>query len=121
MSSLHFTFMPEPQWRLAGEAGYLRRMDQQFHWHNPGYDTFDAFLADLASKKRKNLRRERRDALAAGITVEWITGSDLTEAHWDAFLPLLCGHRVQEMGLPLPHPGSSSAASTTRCRSTRCW
>ena len=85
VSSLHFTFMPERQWRLAGEVGYLRRMDQQFHWHNPGYDTFDAFLADLSSRKRKNLRRERRDALAAGITVEWVTGADLTEAHWDDF------------------------------------
>ena len=85
VSSLHFTFMPERQWRLAGEVGYLRRMDQQFHWHNPGYDTFDAFLAELSSRKRKNLRRERRDALAAGITVEWVTGADLTEAHWDDF------------------------------------
>ena len=85
VSSLHFTFMPERQWRLAGEVGYLRRMDQQFHWHNRGYDTFDAFLADLSSRKRKNLRRERRDALAAGITVEWVTGADLTEAHWDDF------------------------------------
>ena len=85
VSSLHITFMPQRQWLAAGERGYLRRMDQQFHWHNAGYDSFDAFLADLSSKKRKNLRRERREALAAGLTVEWVTGADLTEAHWDAF------------------------------------
>jgi predicted N-acyltransferase len=85
VSSLHFTFMQESEWRLAGELGYLRRMDQQFHWHNPGYASFEEFLGDLSSKKRKNLRRERREALAHGVEIEWVTGSDLSEAHWDAF------------------------------------
>lgn len=85
VSSLHFTFMQEDQWKVAGDAQLLQRIDQQFHWHNPGYASFDDFLADLASKKRKNLKRERRDALANEITIEWVTGSDLTEAHWDAF------------------------------------
>ena len=100
LSSLHFTFMPEAQWRLAGKAGYLRRMDQQFHWHNPGYDTFDAFLADLSSKKRKNLKRERRDALAAGIRIEWLTGADLTEAHWDAFYRFYLDTGSRKWGSP---------------------
>lgn len=85
VSSLHFTFMHEDQWQLAGDAELLQRIDQQFHWHNPGYGSFDDFLADLASKKRKNLKRERRDALINDISIEWVTGSDLTEAHWDAF------------------------------------
>ena len=100
VSSLHFTFLPEPQWRLAGEIGFLRRMDQQFHWHNPGYHSFDAFLADLSSRKRKNLRRERRDALADGITVEWITGSDLTEAHWDVFYHFYMDTGARKWGSP---------------------
>ena len=100
VSSLHFTFMPERQWRLAGEGGFLRRMDQQYHWHNPGYDSFEAFLADLSSKKRKNLRRERRDALAAGISVEWITGADLTEAHWDAFYRFYIDTGSRKWGSP---------------------
>ncbi len=85
VSSLHMTFMTQHQWQLAGELGYLRRMDQQYHWRNAGYDTFEAFLDELSSKKRKNLRRERREALAAEIEIEWVTGRDLTEAHWDAF------------------------------------
>jgi hypothetical protein len=85
VSSLHMTFLPKSQWQLAGELGYLQRMDQQFHWHNPGYGSFDDFLADLSSKKRKNLRRERREALAPGIEIERITGADLSEEHWDAF------------------------------------
>ena len=100
VSSLHFTFMPEQQWRLAGEAGYLRRMDQQFHWHNPGYESFQAFLADLSSRKRKNLRRERREALAAGISVDWLTGADLTEAHWDAFYRFYIDTGARKWGSP---------------------
>ena len=85
VSSVHFTFMPEQQWQHAGRLGYLRRMDQQFHWHNDGYRSFDDFLAALSSKKRKNVRRERRDAIANGITIHRLTGDDLQEEHWDAF------------------------------------
>ena len=100
VSSLHFTFMPERQWRLAGEIGFLRRIDQQYHWHNPGYRNFEAFLVDLSSKKRKNLRRERRDALSQGISVEWITGTDLTEAHWDAFYRFYIDTGARKWGSP---------------------
>jgi predicted N-acyltransferase len=85
VSSIHITFMQESQWQSAAKMGFLKRMDQQFHWHNGGYHSFDEFLADLASKKRKNIKRERRDALADGIEIEWVTGDQLTEAHWDAF------------------------------------
>ena len=85
VSSVHFTFMPEKQWQHAGRLGYLRRMDQQFHWQNNGYNSFEDFLAALSSKKRKNIRRERRDATANGIKIHRLTGNDLQEEHWDAF------------------------------------
>ena len=93
-SSLHLTFLPERQWQRAAEIGCLQRMDTQFHWQNEGYATFDDFLAALASKKRKNIRRERRDALANNISIEWFTG-DISEAHWDAFYAFYVdtGHR----------------------------
>jgi predicted N-acyltransferase len=84
-SSLHITFMTQKEWELAGEQGFLRRTDQQFHWENRGYGSFDAFLNDLSSAKRKNLRKERAAVLAEGVSFEWLTGSDLTEAAWDAF------------------------------------
>ena len=100
VSSLHITFMPESQWQLAGELGYLQRMDQQFHWYNPGYAGFDEFLADLSSKKRKNLRRERRDAVADGVDIEWVTGEDLTEAHWDAFYEFYMDTGSRKWGSP---------------------
>lgn len=100
VSSLHMTFMQPQQWQQAAERGFLQRMDQQFHWHNGNYDNFDQFLADLASKKRKNLRRERRDALANEIEIEWVTGNDLTEAHWDAFYRFYVDTGSRKWGTP---------------------
>ncbi len=85
VSSIHMTFTCENQWNQAGKIGFLQRIDQQFHWHNGDFDTFDDFLATLTAKKRKNIRRERREAVANGIEIEWLTGDDLTEEHWDAF------------------------------------
>ena len=85
VSSLHITFMKENEWQLAGSIGLLQRLDTQFHWHNNDYDTFDHFLAELSSKRRKTIRRERREAVVNDISVEWVTGSDLQEHHWDAF------------------------------------
>ena len=84
-SSLHITFMTEAEWQVAGAEGYLLRTDRQFHWENRGYRSFDDFLADLASAKRKNLRKERASVAAEGISFEWLSGSELTESVWDAF------------------------------------
>ncbi|MBD8890101.1 GNAT family N-acetyltransferase [Roseibium litorale] len=84
-SSVHATFMTEPEWVTLGELGYLQRTDQQFHFENRSYENFDHFLSELNSRKRKSVKKERREALSAGIEIEWVTGSDLTEAHWDAF------------------------------------
>ena len=85
VSSLHITFPTEEEWQAAGEFGYLQRADRQFHWENRGYASFEEFLADLSSSRRKNLRKERASIREAGIEFDWLTGSDITEAHWDAF------------------------------------
>ena len=100
VSSLHFIFLETDQWeRLAG-LGFLRRTDQQFHWENDSYESFDDFLARLSSKKRKNLRRERRIALENGIEVEWVTGSDLREHHFDAFYEFYLDTGSRKWGRP---------------------
>jgi predicted N-acyltransferase len=101
LSSAHITFMPEADWRPLGEQGFLLRTDQQFHWHNRGYVTFDDFLADLSSRKRKAIRRERKDALsAAGIEVYGLTGADLTESVWDAFFAFYMETGSRKWGRP---------------------
>lgn len=85
VSSLHITFLLPDEQRQSVSHGFLQRSGQQFHWRNGGYDTFDDFLATLASRKRKAIRKERSEALADGIAIEHVTGHDITEAHWDAF------------------------------------
>jgi predicted N-acyltransferase len=99
-SSLHLTFLTEQEWRLTGELGLLKRTDQQFHWRNENYASFDNFLDRLASRKRKAIRRERREALSPGIDIEWVTGSDLTEAHWDAFFGFYIDTGARKWGSP---------------------
>ncbi|MBN9454788.1 MAG: N-acetyltransferase [Bosea sp.] len=84
-SSVHVTFAQEPDIAALKQAGYLERNDLQFHWQNEGFGTYDDFLATLASRKRKALKRERREALSAGITIDVLSGSELTEAVWDDF------------------------------------
>jgi uncharacterized protein len=85
LSSVHVTFCTQPEWTALGEAGWLQRLGMQFHWENAGYTCFEDFLAALSSRKRKVLRRERRDANAAGLTFKTLSGAEITEAHWDAF------------------------------------
>jgi len=85
LSSAHVTFCTEAE-ALAGEQmGLLRRTTQQFHWENRGYADFDAFLADLASRKRKAIRKERARAQGFGGTIRNLTGDAIEPAHWDAF------------------------------------
>src|ERR1700682_5035161 len=99
-SSVHVTFPTEPEWQLLGTHDYLLRTHRQFHWENAGYDSFDAFLAALASRKRKTIRRERTDALAAGISIHWLSGSDLTESAWDAFFAFYMETGSRKWGHP---------------------
>jgi len=100
LSSAHVTFLTEPEWRLLGERGFLQRTDQQFHWENAGYANFEDFLRRLSSRKRKTIRRERKEALAPGIEVRWLTGPDLTEAVWDAFFAFYMETGSRKWGRP---------------------
>ncbi len=99
-SSVHATFLPDRDAGAFSDAGFLLRHDQQFHWFNEGYGSFEDFLGALASRKRKAIRRERRDALSNGITVEWLTGGDITEAHWDAFFAFYMDTGSRKWGRP---------------------
>jgi len=99
-SGVHVTFMPEQEWQFLGERGFLQRTDQQFHWENAGYATFEDFLGALAARKRKTIRRERRDALENGITVHWLTGLELTEDVWDHFFQFYMDTGSRKWGRP---------------------
>jgi uncharacterized protein len=99
-SSVHVTFATEPEWRLLGAHEYLQRTHRQFHWENAGYDSFDSFLAALASRKRKTIRRERAEAVSPGIEIHWLSGKDLTESVWDAFFDFYMETGSRKWGRP---------------------
>ncbi len=100
VSSLHVTFAEKPEWDLMARCGLLKRQDQQFHWINQGYNSFEDFLGSLSSRKRKNIRKERREALADGISVEILTGSDITESHWDSYFTFYMDTANRKWGRP---------------------
>lgn len=83
-ASAHATFVEPDQAKLFEAAGWLRREDVQFHWNNRDYASFDDFLAQLTSRKRKDLRKERA-AANDGLRIEMLCGDDIKPEHWDAF------------------------------------
>jgi predicted N-acyltransferase len=85
LSSAHVTFCTRDEWDALGKAGWLLRMGMQFHWENAGYGCFDDFLGALASRKRKSIRRERRDAQNCGLEFVTLRGGDIGKRDWDAF------------------------------------
>jgi hypothetical protein len=99
LSSAHATFIAAEEVPLFERAGWLIRIDSQFHWHNRGYGRFEDFLADLSSRKRKALRRERAAALE-GLEVEHLSGAAITEAHWDSFWAFYQDTGARKWGRP---------------------
>ena len=81
-------------------AGYLHRTDQQFHFLNEGYRSHEDFLETLASRKRKALRKERREALADGISIDRLTGKAITESVWDDFFAFYMDTGSRKWGRP---------------------
>ncbi|MET0639113.1 MAG: GNAT family N-acetyltransferase, partial [Hyphomicrobium sp.] len=100
LSSVHLTFLDAAVASRLKALGFLIRVGQQFHWQNQGYATFDDFLATLASRKRKAVRKEREAALAPGIAIERISGKDITEDHWDAMFAFYVDTGNRKWGRP---------------------
>ncbi|AGB46360.1 hypothetical protein Mesau_04011 [Mesorhizobium australicum WSM2073] len=100
VSSAHVTFVQESDVATLEAAGFLHRTDQQFHFFNEGFSTYDDFLATLASRKRKAMKKERREALADGISIDWLTGKDLTEKAWDDFFAFYMDTGSRKWGRP---------------------
>ncbi|TPJ35576.1 GNAT family N-acetyltransferase [Mesorhizobium sp. B2-8-3] len=100
VSSAHVTFANEPDVATLEAAGFLHRTDQQFHFFNEGFSNYDDFLATLASRKRKAMKKERREALADGISIDWLTGKDITESAWDDFFAFYTDTGGRKWGRP---------------------
>src|SRR5262245_25244828 len=100
LSGLHLTFLTEAEWLRLGDKGFLKRTDQQFHWNNAGYASFDEFLSSLASRKRKAVRKEREQALGDGLEITRLRGADITEASWDALFAFYMQTGSRKWGRP---------------------
>jgi predicted N-acyltransferase len=100
VSSVHITFAEKNQWDRMGELEFLLRTHKQFHWQNNNYTSFDDFLSCLSSKKRKNIRRERREAVEHDIEIELLSGADIQEKHWDAFYQFYVDTGSRKWGRP---------------------
>ncbi len=78
LSSLHWLFTDPADTRLLQQQGMSTRLDVQYHWHNRQYRDFDDFLSRLTSRRRKEIRRERRQVQQTGLQIELISGHDAT-------------------------------------------
>ncbi|OCX65849.1 GNAT family N-acetyltransferase [Thioclava sp. SK-1] len=100
LSSAHITFCQPDEAKLAAAAGYLHRIGQQFHFENRNYSSYDDFLAELSSRKRKALRKERQKAQAFGGTIVQLTGDQILPSHWDAFWTFYQDTGARKWGTP---------------------
>lgn len=100
LSSFHINFLTHDEWHQFGNSPFLQRQDQQFHWENAGYACFETFLETLASRKRKAIRKERKQALVKDISIEWITGETIQEEHWEAFYQFYQDTGSRKWGTP---------------------
>lgn len=98
-SSLHITFPQAQEWERLGAMGLLQRTGQQFHWQNQDYTSFEDFLASLASRKRKMVRKERAEAVT-GLAIEEVCGAQITEAHWDDMYAFYMDTGARKWGRP---------------------
>jgi len=97
---LHITFCTAEEQEAGAQIGLLARSSQQFHWLNDGYASFDDFLASLSSRKRKNIKKERRTANAFGGTVRALNGDKIEPEHWDAFWRFYQDTGARKWGTP---------------------
>jgi uncharacterized protein len=80
-TGVHMLFCTREEARLAEPLGYIIRSGVQFHWHNEGYRDFDDFLARFRSKRRNQIRRERRRIVEAGVETVSLNGDDIDPSH----------------------------------------
>ncbi len=99
-SSAHINFCTSDEVSIGQEYGLLKRTGYQYRWLNPGYDNFDQFLDELSSRKRRNIRRERRNLQQFGGKVLLLNGDDICEHHWDSFWTFYQDTGMRKWGYP---------------------
>lgn len=78
LSGAHVLFPIESQANALEEIGFAHRLGIQFHWNNDNFSTFDDFLSKFSSKRRNQIKRERREMQAQNINITTLRGRDIT-------------------------------------------
>jgi len=99
-SSFHCLFPSHDDQNWLESQDLFIRHDCQFHWHNYDYTCFDDFLAKLSSKKRKNIRQERRRVVEAGVSLRQLNGHTATDEDWKHFAHFYHLTFEQKWGFP---------------------
>lgn len=100
MSSYHCLFTEFQDQEILAQSGLLKRLTCQFHWFNKHYRDFQDFLDSLTSKKRKQIKRERKQVRNHGIEIETMTGSQISEEQWQVFHNFYCSTFIRRWGQP---------------------
>lgn len=100
ISSLHFTFLEQDDVDVMASHHLLNRKDQQYHWINDGYRSFNDFLEALSSRKRKNIQKERRCTVENDIEIEWVRSSEISQDHWDHYFEFYLDTANRKWGRP---------------------
>ena len=100
LSSAHFLFCENSDIEQLDDAGLMLRYDYQFHWTNNNYKSFDDFLSRLTSKRRKNIRRERRKVAHNNVQIEVIDGDRLDDEQWDILYTFYRITFIKKSGAP---------------------
>jgi predicted N-acyltransferase len=120
-SSVHMTFLDKAEYDDFGAQGWLQRNDTQFHWHNDDFSSFDQFLDALSSRKRKNIRKERKAVHEAGLEIVRLTGSQTSPKSTGTTSTVSTWTRADANGARPTSPASSFRLSAKPCRKTSCW
>jgi predicted N-acyltransferase len=83
-SSVHFLFHTDEEGGFLESKGFLTRITHQYHWKNRGYKTFEDFLSDIRSGRKKQIKKERKSLEEAGLNIQIIEKDDIKEEHIDA-------------------------------------
>lgn len=100
LSSAHLLFLTKAEIKEAKAQGYLIRTDQQFHWRNEGYQSFDDFLGRLTSQKRKTIKKERAAIRASGLEITFAEGAEISEDDWARFYQFYLKTCTKRWGRP---------------------
>ena len=100
LSSAHFLFCEKQDIEIFSQENFMLRFDYQFHWSNDDYQSFDDFLAQLTSKRRKNIKRERRKVAEENIVIKTVAGTELSEEQWEILYAYYCDTFMRKSGTP---------------------